>query len=371
VIAQMITGGTQTHILQVLRLIDRERFCPVLFALRDDGNLLETVRGLDVEVRTFGMGGSLRNPSDILGLSRMVKALRDVRPAVVHGYLLRGNFYAAVAGRLCGAAVVTSKRGLHRPAGVAEKLAVRVSGRLSDVVTGNAPQVLEFTREVEGPQTARMVMIPSGTDTERFDPDRVGSAARDKLRAELGIGDDPIVGTAITFRPRKGFRMFFEAMAELRRSFPRAHAVIAGADEMPLEPAELMRSLGLDASVHLLGRRSDMPEVLSAFDAFVLPSESEGMSNAILEAMAMRLPVVATSVGGAPEVIEEGVSGNLVDYPDAGSMAARLCVLLGDAALRRRIGEAARTRVVARYSASGMVRQIEDLYVTLLNGKTH
>lgn len=370
VIASMITGGTQTHLLQVFENLDRTLFRPLLFALRDEGNLLAAVRAMDVEVRTFGMGGSLKDPRDFRGLVSMVQALREIRPVVVHGYLLRGNFYAALAGRIAGVpVVVTSKRGLHEPAGVAEKVAVKVSGRLSDTITGNSPQVLEFTRSVEGPVAAPMAMIPSGIDTARFDPAAVGLASRQRLRSELGIGQAPVVGTAITFRPRKGFRMLFEAMAELRRRVPQAQVLIAGADEMPAEPAELARALELEGSIHLLGRRADMPEVLSAFDVFVLPSESEGMSNAILEAMAMELPVVVTAVGGAPVVVEEGVSGFLVDYPDSASMADRLDLLFADPARRRSVGEAARRRVVAAYSSAGMVRQMEELYVTLLNGK--
>jgi glycosyltransferase involved in cell wall biosynthesis len=370
VVASMITGGTQTHLLEVFRHLDRRRFRPVLFALRDEGNLLAACRAAGVEVRTFGMGGSLKNPRDFRGLLRMLRALREIRPAVVHGYLLRGNFYAAVAARLAGVpVVVTSKRGLHHPAGLAERIAVRVASRLSDTVTGNSPQVLEFTVEVEGVQKAPMVMIPSGIDVERFDPAAVGEGSRRGLREGLGIADQPVVGTAITFRPRKGFRMLFEAMAELRRDTPDAQLLIAGADDMPPEPAELARSLGLTDCIHLLGRRSDMPEVLAALDVFVLPSESEGMSNAILEAMAMELPVVVTAVGGAPEVVEEGVSGFLVDYPDAGAMASRLGRLFADSGLRRRVGEAARRRVVSAYSSAGMVRQMEELYATLLRRK--
>ena len=370
VIASMITGGTQTHLLQVFRFLDRSRFRPVLFALRDGGNLLEVVRQAGVEVRTFGMGGSLKNPRDIAGLLKMAKALRELAPGVLHGYLLRGNFYGAVAARLAGVPVlVTSKRGLHEPAGAAERFAVQVSNRLSDTVTGNAPQVLDFTREAEGAFPAPMVMIPSGIDTERFDPAVVDPEAGLRLRAELGIGDAPVVGTVMTFRPRKGFRMLFEAMAELRRVVPDARLLFAGESEMPPDPAALARSLGLEGAIHLLGRRSDMPAVLSAFDVFVLPSESEGMSNAILEAMAMRLPVVVTSVGGAPEVIEEGRCGFLVDYPDSSAMASKLAPLLTDPELRRRVGDAARERVVASYSAAEMVRQIENLYVHLLGGK--
>jgi glycosyltransferase involved in cell wall biosynthesis len=371
VIADMITGGTQTHLLQVFRYLDRTVFRPSLFVLRDGGNLLGEAADAGVDVRTFGMSGTLRNPRDLRGLASMVRAMRKLRPAVVHGYLLRGNFYGAVAGRLAGVpAIVTSKRGLHEPAGLAETVSVNVSNRLSHAVTGNSLEVLEFTRRVEGQFPAPMTMIPSGIDTDRFDPRRVGGWPRGSLREALGIGKVPVVGTAITFRPRKGFRMLFEAMAEIRRKVPDARLVIAGADEMSAEARELAASLDLAGSVHVIGRRGDMPEVLSALDVFVLPSESEGMSNAILEAMAMRLPVVATDVGGAREQMEEGRSGFLVPYPDSAALATKVIRLLEDPALRERVGVAARERVVERYSAAGMVRQIEDLYASLLRGKT-
>jgi glycosyltransferase involved in cell wall biosynthesis len=371
VIADMITGGTQTHLLEVFRHLDRTVFRPSLFVLRDGGNLLGEAAAAGVDVRTFGMSGTLRNPRDLAGLAGMVRAMRELRPVVVHGYLLRGNFYGAVAGRLAGVpAVVTSKRGLHEPAGVAETVSVRVSNRLSHAVTGNSLEVLEFTRRVEGSFPAPMTMIPSGIDTDRFDPRRVGGWPRGTLREALGLGKAPVVGTAITFRPRKGFRMLFEAMAEIRRRVPDARLVIAGADEMSPEARDLAASLDLLRSVHVIGRRGDMPEVLSALDVFVLPSESEGMSNAILEAMAMRLPVVATDVGGAREQLEEGRSGYLVSYPDSAALATKVTRLLEDPALRESVGAAARERVTRRYSAAGMVRQIEDLYASLLRGKT-
>jgi glycosyltransferase involved in cell wall biosynthesis len=371
VIADMITGGTQTHLLEVFRHLDRTVFRPSLFVLRDGGNLLGEAAAAGVDVRTFGMSGTLRNPRDLAGLAGMVRAMRELRPVVVHGYLLRGNFYGAVAGRLAGVpAVVTSKRGLHEPAGVAETVSVRVSNRLSHAVTGNSLEVLEFTRRVEGSFPAPMTMIPSGIDTDRFDPRRVGGWPRGALREALGLGKAPVVGTAITFRPRKGFRMLFEAMAEIRRRVPDARLVIAGADEMSPEARDLAASLDLLRSVHVIGRRGDMPEVLSALDVFVLPSESEGMSNAILEAMAMRLPVVATDVGGAREQLEEGRSGYLVSYPDSAALATKVTRLLEDPALRESVGAAARERVTRRYSAAGMVRQIEDLYASLLRGKT-
>ena len=125
VIASMIVGGTQTHLLQVFRFLDRRRWRPHLFCLRDDGSLVSTVRDLDVEVSSFGMQGSLKHVSDLGGVLKMTARMRDLHPDVVHGYLLRGNFYGALAARLARVpALITSKRGLHEPAS-----GCRASGR--------------------------------------------------------------------------------------------------------------------------------------------------------------------------------------------------------------------------------------------------
>lgn len=362
VVASMKTGGTQTHLLQVLRFIDRSRFRPHLYCLRDQGDLIDAARDLDVDVRTFSMAGSLKSPRDVAGLMRLRHALARLRPSVVHGYLLRGNFYAAVAAAMAAVpVVVTSKRGLHRPGSLSERLAVRVSNRLSTTVTGNSPAVLEFTREVEGRVPEPLVMIPSGIDTDRFDPSRIQG-----LRSELGIGDEPLIGTVFTWRPIKGFRLLFEAFARVRAQIPDVRLLVAGEGELRGEPAELAGRLGITDAITCLGRRRDMPEVLATFDVFVLPSESEGMSNALLEAMAMERPVVATAVGGNPSVIEEARSGFLVDYPNVTALSERLGVVLADPERGRELGRAARQRVVEGYSAVSMVRQIEELYQRLL-----
>jgi glycosyltransferase involved in cell wall biosynthesis len=362
VIASMITGGTQTHLLQVLRFLDRARYRPRLFCLRDRGDLIPHARALEVEVRTFGMTGTLRSPRDLVGLARMTSALRRARPAVVHGYLLRGNFYGALAARAAAVPiVVTSKRGLHRPTGRAERFAVAVSNRLSDTITGNSPAVLDFTREVETCVKAPMEMIPSGIDTDVFDPRVAGD-----LRADLGLRAEPVVGTAITWRPRKGFRMLFEAFARVRAAHPQARLLVAGEREWAPDPQALADELRIRDAVVLLGKRTDMPRVLGTLDVFVLPSESEGMSNALLEAMAMARPCVATAVGGNPHVIGEDGSGFLVEYPDSAALAARISALLADSAARESIGTAARRRVVAGFSARSMVGEMEKLYDRLL-----
>jgi len=159
----------------------------------------------------------------------------------------------------------------------------------------------------------------------------------------------------------------FEAFARVRTEVPGSRLLVAGEGELVGEPAELAESLGISESIVCIGRRSDIPEVLATLDAFVLPSQSEGMSNALLEAMAMEKPVVATAVGGNPHVIEEAQSGFLVDYPDVTTLTTRIVGILKDPEASRELGRAARQRVVASYSAASMVRQMEDLYDRLLS----
>ncbi|TFH30341.1 MAG: glycosyltransferase, partial [Myxococcales bacterium] len=323
VVASMITGGTQTHLLQVFRFLNRDRYQPRLFCLRDRGDLIPQARAHSVDVTTFSMTGSLRSPRDFAGLVKMRAALRRHRPDVVHGYLLRGNFYGAVAARTARVpVVVTSKRGLHRPASMPERFAVFVSNRASAAITGNSPAVLDFTREVEAGAHGRMAMIPSGIDTDIFDRTVTRS-----LRDELAIGTDLVIGTAITWRPRKGFRMLFEAFAQVLKAFPAARLLIAGVDRWADAPLALADELGIRDRVTLLGKRTDMPRVFATFDVFVLPSESEGMSNALLEAMAMGVPAIATSVGGNPHVVTDGAAGFLVRYADSATLAERISTL--------------------------------------------
>lgn len=365
VIASMITGGTQTHLLQVFRFLDKKRFYPRLFCLRDGGNLLGAARDMGVDVHTFGMKGTLRDPRDTAGLWRMIGLLRKQKPEIVHGYLLRGNFYGAVAARMAGVpTIVTSKRGLHVPRGASERIAAAISNRLSTVITGNSPAVVDFTRDTEKVEGCSMEMIPSGIDPEHFRPDRTGT-----IRDECGLVGRPILGTVTTFRPRKGYAMLFRVFAELRRRIPELTLVIAGVDRYTQESAALATRLGITDAIVLLGKRSDMPEVLASFDVFVLPSQTEGMSNALLEAMSVGLPVVATDTGGNALVTGRGIAGYIVDYDDDEAMTERLERLLVDTELRREMGKAGRYRVVESYSSQSMVGSMEALYERLIGGQ--
>jgi glycosyltransferase involved in cell wall biosynthesis len=205
-------------------------------------------------------------------------------------------------------------------------------------------------------------VIPSGIDTDRFAPLPPGD-----YKTRLGVPPDAVVvGSLTRMRVRKGVEEFLRAMAQICAARPEVHVVIAGDVELDDELQALVAAAGLGDRLHLLGRRSDVPDVLSAFDVFVLSSHGEGMSNAILEAMAMELPVVATDVGGTGEVVGEGVTGHLVPARDAEALARGICRVLDERARGRAMGARGRQVVVDRFSAKAMVRQMEALYTQLL-----
>ncbi len=362
---RMDLGGSQTHLLEVLRLLDRRRFEPLLCCLTGQGTLLETAGKTGATVVSVGLG-RLKSPLALAALVRLARFMRRERIDIVHNYLLRANVVGTVAARAARVPVVlTSKRGCHERRGLA-LAGARLSNRLADCVTTNANAVRAFVHDNEGCPLEKMVVIPSGIDTDRFTPLPGADSKR-----RLGLAPDRrVVGTVTRQRVRKGVEEFLRAMATVRERMPAACALVFGEVDLDESLSGLVRALGLEGHLHLLGRRSDMPEVLSALDLLVQSAHDEGMSNAILEAMAMQKPVVATDVGGTGEVVQPGRTGLLVPAKDPATLAQAIAQLLaapGDTVAA--MGERGRAIVVERFSARAMVRQMEDLYARLLQAR--
>jgi glycosyltransferase involved in cell wall biosynthesis len=361
VIKSMAVGGSQVHLTQVLRLLDRHRFDPVLCCLTGEGVLLDTVRSLGVPVHTPAARLSFKGPALVVRMMALARALRQQRADVVHNYLLRANLVGSVAARLARVPVVlSSKRGCHERRGFS-LLAAKIGNALSDRVTVNAEAVREFVHANEGCPKDKMTVIPSGVDTDRFRP-----LAGTGFKARLGLPEDrPVIGVVTRMRVRKGVEEFIRAVGQVRQAHADAHSVIVGEVDLDDGLQVLVRGLGLEKHLSLLGRRSDMAEVYSAFDVFVLSSHDEGMSNAILEAMAMEKPVVATDVGGTGEVVRQGHTGLLVPPRDTEALAAAINDVLAQPARAREMGRRGRRVVEDRFSAHAMVRQMERLYLDL------
>jgi glycosyltransferase involved in cell wall biosynthesis len=204
--------------------------------------------------------------------------------------------------------------------------------------------------------------------TERFDPDRLPIGTRRDVRAQYGIPEDALVlGFIGRIVHSKGITELAEAWSSLREEFPSLHLLLVG----PLEPQDpippkVEESLRRDRRVHLIGEEWNTPPLYAAMDLFVLPTYREGFPNVLLEAGAMRLPVVATRIPGCADAVNDKATGILVDPYDASALVRAVSRYLRDSELRRRHGLAARERVLSQYRQEAIWQALYLEYLRLL-----
>jgi len=201
----------------------------------------------------------------------------------------------------------------------------------------------------------KTVTIHNGIDPNHFDPDRFETAGKE-LRAQLGIaGEDQVLCCIAGFRPEKMHSVLLDAFARVRSDGRRCQLLLAGAGPTEDAVRDQVRALSLEDSVRFLGSLADVRGVLAASDCKVLVSSAETFSIAMLEAMAMQVPVIMTSVGGAEEAIEEGVTGMLIRPGNADELAQRMENVLSDDDWRLQMGKNARQRVLEKFTADKMI----------------
>jgi glycosyltransferase involved in cell wall biosynthesis len=201
----------------------------------------------------------------------------------------------------------------------------------------------------------KVCVIGNGIDTARF---RAGGA-REEARLALGIPEGaPLVGTVGRLTEVKRQDVLLRAFARLRARVPDARLLVVGDGPLRAPLRRLAEGLNLGGSAHFVGYQPQTERYYQAMDIFALTSQSEGIPQAVLEASVAGLPVIASRVGGVPEVIEDGRTGLLFPPGDEGALAEGLCALAGDRGRARRLGEAARERVEARFD----VRRMADIY---------
>jgi glycosyltransferase involved in cell wall biosynthesis len=190
------------------------------------------------------------------------------------------------------------------------------------------------------------------------------------VRRELGLADGTAAVGLVARLDHwgKGHKEFFTALASLKDRYP-VQGLVIGGGRRETEMRQLAVEMGLEERVRFLGQRDDVPDLLAALDIFVLPSHSEGVSLALLEAMAAGLPVIASRVGGLPEVVTDGDTGLLIPPQDPEALAAALARLLDEPAWAKKLGENARRQVEENFSLERLGREINEIYGELVEKK--
>jgi len=355
-------GGAERQFVERLRR-NPKGFSVLVGCLELSGPLLPQVRALGHEPWVFPVNGSLLQPNTAKQIALMAALIRDRGVRIVHATDYYTNLLALGAGRLTSAKVIVSRVDLgHLRAGFGRwhREAEKWNARNADLVVANADAVREVCIREEGCDPDRVVVVRNGLDTAYFD-----ALAAQPLQAPLPLanddGDIPVAVIGNLWRV-KGHRTLVEAAKEIAARLPRVKFLCAGEGPERETLERRIAELGLEDTVLLLGHRLDIPSILSRCRAACLCSSAEGLSNALMEAMAAGLPIVATAVGGNPELLRPGENGFLVPFGDADALARSLVALLSDPAAAAEMGQRGRRRIENELSLEKMAEGHGALY---------
>jgi glycosyltransferase involved in cell wall biosynthesis len=362
-------GGAETKLLELIKNLDQKRYKITVCSLLDIGSLKDDFELLGINVKVFNR----KNRFDVTLIPKLIRFLRKERVHILQSTLFYADALGPISARLAGVPVVVSWETcshhhlffnpVHR--GLAYRLAMKFVDKVV-VVSNDVRKSIESIRKVD---PLRIKTIHYGVDLKRFENI---SQSLNKKKREIGLNSEyPIIGIVARFDEIKGHRYFIEAFNEIVLKYPKSKCLLIGDGECRANLEIQCQDSELTKNVLFLGFRNDVVELLTILDIFVLPSISEGLPNAILEAMACTVPVVATNVGGIPEIITNNVTGKLVQPRNSKDLANAVLQLLENNKKMRKIAENGRNFIKNEFSLNKQVQQFEALYEYLIKEKIH
>jgi len=353
-ITELDRGGAERALSQLVLGLDRNEWLPRVYCLGPRGHFADVIEAGGVAVECFGGSGLLSLPRVLV---RLTQALRRSRPAVLQTFLFHANIVGRIAGRLARVPRVVS--GIR----VADRRS-RWYGRLDRWTNGLVDHnvcvsqgVADFSIKESGLSPRKLSVIPNGVDSDFF-----RSASPADL-TQFGVPHGSTVCITVgRLEKQKGIDLLLTAASLVLREHRDCHFLIVGegCDRAALESQAA--ALGIANSVHFVGPRADVANLFAASTVFVLPSRWEGMPNALLEAMASGLPVVATEVEGTSEIVRSGESGLLVPVGQSEELATAIRSVLDDTDRSHSMAYAAQTLVNERYTTEAAATAYSDLY---------
>ena len=361
-ITDLELGGAERCLLQLATRLDRERFCPVVYALEpppesEQASCLPALDAAGIEVHCLGARAIWGIPRVVRELTRLLAAQR---PRIVQTFLFHANIAGRIAARRAGVDAVVSGIRVAEPHRRWRLWADRLTDRLVDRHVCVSRSVAQFAEEKARLPAEKLVVIPNGVDLQRFPAQRPAD-----LR-EFGIRPGRRVVSCVGRLDRqKGLPGLIRSAPAWLERLPGTELLLVGEGPLRGELHTICHRNGISQRVHFAGWRSDVPEILAASDLLVLPSIWEGMPNVVLEAMASRLPVVATDVAGVRELLGPAARQQAVPYGDAAAFAQRVVQLMDDRRSAAELGSQNRQRAEEKFSITRMVAAYERLWESL------
>jgi glycosyltransferase involved in cell wall biosynthesis len=356
ILATGTNGGAQEHLFSLLSRLDQTRYDASVVALSSGSAVRKLQRaGVDVTV--------IDEPDDADAIRALTALLADVQPDVIHTHMYRADVVGTKA------SIALAEMGRRRPYLVSTVHSSRVRSaedrELIRQLTPSMDQLIAVSKSIERKITdehrtgAPVRLIYNGVDLERYDHQDPCCTLRDEYGMEPG---SQIVGVVARLEPEKGHQTLIEAWPDVLKKVPGAYLLIVGEGSRRDYLEQLAAAHKVAHRVVFAGRRDDVPAVTAALDVAVLPSWREAQGLSVLEAMALSRPVVASDVGGIPEMIEDGVTGLLVEHDNPTALAAAIVRLLTDHVFADTIARAGHDLVHDRFCIELMVKAIEEIY---------
>ena len=388
IITRLIKGGAQENTLLTVVNLDKKRYETALVSGPSTGSEGE------IESKALRLGVDLtiipelvREVSPIIDLKALYKLCRFIKKGkydIVHTHSSKAGIVGRLAGELAGVPIIIHSPHSHIFYGYygkflsivfvwIEKIFALFTDRIFTLTSIGKREHIEYG---VGPPS-KFTVVHSGVPLEPFlnvkvnkNQSQIAKQDANHKRQEFGLNENDIVCIFVSrLVPVKGHQYLISAIPEVLENVPSAKLVLVGDGELRDELEQRALNLGVKDSVIFTGLRHDVPELLAMSDLFVLSSINEGMGRVLVEAMAVGLPVVATRVGGVPDVVVDGETGILVPSENSKALASAIVKLLKDENMRQRMGEAGRRRVNPAFGVEAMVRKIESVYEELIAQK--
>jgi glycosyltransferase involved in cell wall biosynthesis len=356
VMATGTNGGAQEHVYSLVSRMDRDRYDVRVVSLSHGSSVRRLEKaGIDVTV--------IDEPDDRAAVRALAELLDPIEPEVIHNHMFRAEVVGTRAALLLG------EKGCRRPGVIStihssrircveDRQTLRQLTPLMDRLIVVSKAIERKIRE-EGRYGAPVSLIYNGVDLQRYNHQQPCCTFRDEFGIPEGV---PVVGVVARLEAEKGHRTLIDAWPVVLASHPEAWLLIVGEGSERNSLEAQAATLGISDRIVFTGRREDVPAVTAALDIAVLPSYREAQGLSVLEAMALSRPVVASNVGGIPEMIEEGISGLMVPPGDCDALAGAIVRLLSDHPLADMLARRGHDLVHERFCIELMTSSIENLY---------
>lgn len=353
-------GGAEQVILNLADFVSPDRYTSYVGVFRE-GELVSELKKRGIKFLWLKESTQVYDFKFLKNITRLIRANHI---DLIHSHTWGTDFYAYWASRILKIPMITT---VHNRYYIFEKWSRRFSYKvfLSHIkkIIAVSQDIKNLLQEAVKLSPQKVELIYNGIDTNKFE----NRGNLEKIREELKLSEDELIlGNVGNLREVKDHHTLILAFNKISSLFPQAKLLIIGEGELKPSLLKLCSELGLEERVLFLGHREDVPSILNLMDIFVLSSRLEGCSISILEAMASGKPVIATEVGGNPELILKGKSGFLVPSAEPEKLAEKMVLLLKDENLRREMGEEGKNRVKEKFSLERMAKNYEELYSSIL-----